>query len=235
MKKFILSISAVASLVIILSSCNVNDSGTTQPQLGAFLVAQISPDAQPLSVYINNEGFDTGMVFGNYTPYVTANPGTYTFTVFASGASTPALNNTINLEANKYYSYFIIDSFNKVKSSLVSDVFKAPAGDSAYVRFFNFCPNTTEPLSLTDSSGTALFASRTFNDQSVNPQYATFNEVLSRTYLFNLKSASGAVLKTQSITLTGGKVYTLFAKGIQGSSDTTKALSIGLLENYPQR
>ena len=236
MKKIILGTVAVLSSLILLNSCTLNNNNTTQPQSGAFLIAQASPIAPHLSVYINNSVFDTGLVFGNYTPYVTGvNSGTYSFSVFAPNATTPSLTSTVTIDVNKLYSYFIIDSFNKVKAVWLNDVFKAPSGDSVYVRFFNFCPNSGA-LSLALSGGANISADRVFNDQQTNSQYVAFNnEVKAGTYSFDLKNASDSVLKTQSINLIGGKVYTLFAKGIIGSTDTTQALSIGQLENYPQQ
>ena len=65
-----------------------------------------------------------------------------------------------------------------------------------------------------------------------NPQYTAFNEVPSGTYILSLKTISGVVLKTQTVSLAGGKVYTLFAKGFNGSADTTKAISLGLMRNF---
>jgi uncharacterized protein DUF4397 len=237
MKKIILGTVAVLSSLIFLNSCTLDNNSTTQPQSGAFLLANTSPTAPSLNVYINNQLFDTGLVFGKYTPYVSGvNSGTYSFGVFAPNATTPSLTSNVTIDVNKFYSYFIIDSFNKVKASLINDVFKVPSGDSAYVRFFNFCPNATSPLSLVNTANqSAWFDSRTFNDQSTNPQYIAFNEVLAGTYNFQLQNIPGDTLvKTTPITFTGGKVYTLFAKGIIGSVDTSRALSIGQLENYPQ-
>ena len=201
-------------------------------------MAQVSPNAPNVSVYINGTTtpFDT-LHFGDFTPYVgPINPGTYTFVVDSFGIATPAkLKSTVTIDANKFYSYFIIDSFNKVKSAFVPDVFKAPSGDSVYVRFFNFSLNNKAPLSLVNSANqSAWFDARTFNDQSTNPQYVLFQEEPAGAYNFEIQDISGNTLKTQSLTLTGGKVYTLFAKGITGNTDATKALSIGLLENYPQ-
>jgi hypothetical protein len=111
-----------------------------------------------------------------------------------------------------------------------------PSGDSVYIRFFNFCPNSTSPLSLVNTADQHAWADgRTFNDQSTNPQYIAFFEEPAGTYNFQLQGIAGDTLvKTTPITLTGGKVYTLFAKGIIGNADMTRALSIGQLENYPQ-
>lgn len=236
MKKISLVLLAVFSSLIFLSSC-LNSNGTTQPTTGAFLLAQTSPDAPNIGVTINNQLFDT-LHFGNYTPYVGGvNAGTYSFAVDSFGVATPSkLKSTIVIDANKYYSYFIIDSFKNLKAAFVNDVFQLPSSDSVYVRFFNFCPNTTEPISLVDATSSAsLSSNRTFNDQSSNPQFISFQEIPAGAYNLALKTVSGTVLKTQTVTLTGGHVYTLFAKGTIGNTDSTRALNIGQLENYPQQ
>lgn len=237
MKKNSLWILAVVSSFIFLSSCLNSNNNTTQPQAGTFLLANASPNSPTLEVFINKSPFDT-LQFGQYTPYLAnVTPGTYNFLVDSFGVSTATkLNSDVTVEANKAYSFFVIDSFSNLKSAFINDVFQAPSSDSVYVRFFNFCPNSGAISLVESTSGGALSANRTFNDQSTNPQYVAFQEVPAGAYNFQLKNASDSVLKTQSVTLSGGHVYTLFAKGIIGySGDTTRALSIGQLQNYPSQ
>src|SRR3954471_4654151 len=98
MKKIILSTVAVLSSLVLLNSCTLDNNNTTQPQSGAFLIAQISPTAPSINVFVNNSTFDTGMLFGNYTPYVSATPGTYTVNILASGSGTPSLTSTVAID-----------------------------------------------------------------------------------------------------------------------------------------
>ncbi len=237
MKKISLVLLAVFSSLIFLSSC-LNSNGTTQPTTGAFLLAQTSPDAPNIGVTINNQLFDT-LHFGNYTPYVGGvNAGTYSFAVDSFGVATPSkLKSTIVIDANKYYSYFIIDSFKNLKAAFVNDVFQLPSSDSVYIRFFNFCPNATQPLNLVNTANSnSLASNRTFNDQSSNSQFISFQEIPAGAYTLNLEnSVSDSVLKSKTLTFVGGHVYTLFAKGTIGNSDSTRSLDIGQLENYPQQ
>lgn len=237
MKKVFAGIAGIFAALIILSSCSLN-SNLAQPQSGAVLAAQISPDAPPLGIYVNTNYFDTGMTAGTYTGYATINPGTYSFSVIPSGTTTASYTTNAAIEANKYYSFFLIDSFKALKSAFVSDVFQKPSGDSAYVRFFNFAVNTMQPINLVNASSSpniVLSQNRSFNDQASNPQFAAFAEVPAGNYTLQLQTAAtDSVLVTKTLTLTGGHVYTLIAKGIQGSTDSTKAINIGQLENYPQ-
>ncbi len=238
--KLISGFIVTVSLLFILNACTLNNNGstTTPTQQGAFLIAQVSPNAPHLSIIINNKTFDTGFAYSAFTPYVLANAGAYSFSAIATDSSNSGnYANTVSLSINakKNYSLYYIDSFNKIKTAFVNDVFQAPLGDSVYVRFFNFCPNLTQPISFVDTAGSVtLSQSRTFNDLA-NPQFTAFTEKPSRNYTIKLVTASGTVLTTQTLALTSGKVYTIIAKGIYGSTDSTKALHLGLLEHYPQR
>lgn len=237
MKRIFAGITTVFAFLLILTSCSIN-SNLTQPQLGAVLAAQLSPDAPRLGVYVNNNAFDTGMVLGVYTGYATINPGTYQFSTIPSGTTTPYAQTSVSIQANKYYSFFVIDSFSHKQFSFTNDVFQKPSGDSAYVRFFNFAVNTTQPINLVNASSSpnvVLSQGRTFNDQTNNPQFVAFNEVPAGTYTLELHNATNdSVIASRSIPLSGGHVYTLYARGIYGSTDSTKAVTIGQLENYPQ-
>src|SRR2546423_14049810 len=92
MKKFPLIILAVLSSLILLNSCSIDNNNNTQPQSSAFLLANASPNAPNVSVYINSttQIFDT-LRFGDYTPYAgPINPGTYSFVVDSFGTANPA-------------------------------------------------------------------------------------------------------------------------------------------------
>ena len=214
--------------MIIFSSC-LDSGDSTNPQQGAFLLSNVSPDAPALSVSLNSQGFGSGLGYGIYTPYFAQTAGSYTVT-FTNGTTT-ALSNTINIEVGKYYSYFVIDSFNKVKSAFVEDHIILPGADSVYIRFFHFSPNTGA-LNFRDSaSNTNLFSFRAFNDQT-SSAFTSFNRAPKGIYTFQLvQPGTDSVLTSRKDTLEGGRVYTIFAKGFSGGT-AEKALGIGQIQNY---
>jgi len=235
MKNIVSSVLALSVLAFVLSC---NDNNTTNPTRGFFLIANVSADAPPLNVTSNgSDPVASELAFGKYTPYYNVDPGTYNFSFIPTGTSTPVLTSNLNIEANKVYSYFVIDSFSKVKAAIVEDIFRAPPGDSVYVRFFNFSPNLPQPVSLIDSaSGTTLatpFSNRTFNDQQGIPAYANFTEIPSGNYTLELKMADGTILSSDPENLQGGRVYTLFAKGFYTGTGT-QVFGLGQILNYAQ-
>ena len=235
MKKLPVITLVAMCLVIFTASCNLNGNDNTNPQQGAFLLANISPDAPALNVYINNSSFGNNLAYGNYTPYYLATPGSYTFSFFdSSSSSTPKLSKTVNINALTNYSFFVIDSFSRVKGTFVTDSYSMPGGDSVYIRFFNFSPNAGALSLHNATSDSTLYSSRFFNDQDGNSTLVSYKAMKTGTtaiFNFELRQPDSTVVASRTDTLAGGHVYTIFAKGNLGGTGT-KALGIGQIQNY---
>jgi hypothetical protein len=139
----------------------------------------------------------------------------------------------LTLKTGFYYSLFLIDSVNKLQTTYISDsILKAPGADSVKLRFFHFSPNTPA-LDLAESGGgPVLFSNRMFNDVKLTPSYADFSYLPSGTYNFEIRLAgtSTVIATMPSVTLSGGKIYTLFAKGFFGGTGN-HAPGIGIISN----
>lgn len=221
----------IVLLVIIgASSCSSNNNNSN-PQQGSLLVANVSPDATPVNIFINSTDFADQMGFGSYTPYYSSTAGAYTISVTNASNST-LLTNTVTLDVNKFYSYILIDSFKNLKAAFIQDNFKTPGSDSIYIRFFNFSPNS-QPLTLTDSAAasTDLYSLRAFNDQAYEPDFTNFMEMPAGNYTFQLKQGNDSILASKKYELDGGHVFTIFAKGFVGGTDT-QAVGLGQIQNY---
>jgi hypothetical protein len=228
MKRFSFSLALAASVMLLILSCNTK-SDNTNPQQGLFLVANISPDATPLNVYINSTTLGTGLGYGVYTPYYGVTAGTYSF-AFTDASNSQVLTNTVNIAATKKYTYFLVDSFKAIKASFVEDNFVTPPSDSVYIRFFNLSPNAG-PVKLIDSVSKAILYTRNFNDQSSNSSYTNYDRVKAGVYNFQLTNIYDSILTSRVDTLSGGHVYTIFARGFYAGTGT-QALGLGQINNY---
>jgi len=230
MKKIQVMIFASVCMLIMATSCSVGSDSNSNPEQGLFLLANISPDAPPLSVNINGSSFGAGLSYGLYTQYYAATAGSYQFAFYGTG-SAPVLTNTVNIETSKRYSYFVIDSFSKLKSSFVEDKLVQPGADSVYVRFFNFSPNAG-PVNLYDSASNAnWYSTRYFNDEAGIPTYKDFARYKAGIYTFKLTTPSDSVLTTRKDTLVGGHIYSLYAKGFLGGT-AGKEINLGQVVHY---
>jgi hypothetical protein len=219
----------VFTVFICASSCSVNHDNTN-PQQGSFLTANISPDASPVNLSINSKAFQQGLPYGVYSPYYSTIAGNYTIDV-TDANNTTLLSNTITLDVNRLYSYILIDSFKNLKAAFIQDNFNIPQADSIYIRFFNFSPNS-QPLTLYDSAhSSTIYSTRNFNDQSYESDFANFIEMPAGNYTFQLKQPDGSVIASKQLELDGGHVYSLFAKGFVGGTDT-QAIGIGQIVHY---
>ena len=86
MKKIQVMIFASVCMLTMFTSCSVGDSNSN-PNQALFLLANVSPDAPPLSVNINGSSFGAGLSYGLYTQYYTANAGSYQFSFYGTGTA----------------------------------------------------------------------------------------------------------------------------------------------------
>ncbi|MGN6214186.1 DUF4397 domain-containing protein [Parafilimonas sp.] len=227
MKRIFVNV-AVAFGILTFASCLKDNDGTTNPTQGALMVANLTPDATGVNVTLNSKGYVSNLGYGVYTPYYLQNAGTYDVGV-ASGSTT--ISDSIKLEPNKYYSYFIIDTLASLKYAFVEDKLVAPSSDSVYVRFLNFSPNSGV-VNFRDSATHNYFSkSRTFNDQKTTASYADFTKMRAAILTFQIVGSDSAVLASKKDTLAGGHIYTIMAKG-KANGTGAQALGIGKIQNY---
>jgi hypothetical protein len=213
---------AIAGVV----SCNTDNNNTTIPA-AAFGLVNVSPDAGSLDVYLNSTPVVYSLAYGADTGYYNVQAGTYTLNIDSAGSTTQRVSSTITFAPATTYSVFIINSGTELQTAVVTDSVTAPSADSVAIRFLNFSPNATAvDLAV---NGTVIASNRSYNDISSNASLAQFGYLAPGTYTAEVRTAgTSTVLYTTSVTLTGGKIYTLYTKGFVGGTESG-ALSLGTL------
>lgn len=226
MKKTLFSLVGGLAAVIGVVSCNDKNDSTTPP-ISSFGIVHASPDAGNVDVYVGGGAAAQNLAYGSDTGYFAVTPGTYTLQVAPTGTSNFVLSTNVSLSPGMTYSVFAIDSVSSIKAAVVEDNFTAPSTDSVRVRFLHFSPDAPA-VDVAVAGGSTWFSNRTFNDQSANPSYQSFTTIKAGVYNLEVKAAgtSTVVLPIPSITLEGGKVYTLYAKGFLAGT-STQALGVG--------
>ncbi|CAN5469490.1 hypothetical protein BH10BAC2_BH10BAC2_23810 [soil metagenome] len=226
MKKTLFSLAGGLALVIGVVSCNDKNDNTTPP-IASFGIVHASPDAGNVDAYVGGSIAAQNFMYGSDTGYFAVTPGTYTLQVAPTGTSNFVVNTNISLAPGLTYSIFAIDSLSSIQAAVVQDDFITPPTDSVRVRFLHFSPDAPA-VDVTVAGGSTWFSNRTFNDQSANASYQAFTTIKAGTYNLEVKAAGTptVVLPIPSITLEGGKVYTLYAKGFLAGTGT-QALGVG--------
>lgn len=223
MKKTLFAIFSIA-LVMGVASCNLNDNNNTTPPVAAVGFVNASPAAS-VDIYLNGSPVVYGLHYGSDTGYYSVQAGSYTLSIDSAGTTTPRYNNTVSFNPSTTYSVFTFDSLSHLQTAVVADSVGIPSADSVEARFFNFSPNS--PAIDFAVNGTVLFSNRTYNDISSNPSFAQFSYLAPGTYTAELRVAgTSTVLYSTSITVSGGKIYTFYAKGYVGDNGE-ESLSLG--------
>jgi hypothetical protein len=228
MKKTLLSFLGCLAVIAGVVSCNTDNDSTTPP-VSAFGVVHASPDAGNVDVYVGGSAAAQNFAYGSDTGYFLVTPGTYAFQVAPTGTTNFVINTNVAVAPGTTYSIFAIDSLSAIKAAVVTDSFTVPSTDSVRVRFLHFSPDAPA-VDIAVSGGAVLFGNRMFNDQAANASYQSFTTLAAGTYNLEIRAAGTAtvVLPVPAVTLQGGKVYTLYAKGFLAGTGT-QALGVGTI------
>lgn len=228
MKKVLICFLFAATLL----SCN---DETSAPIIGAAVsyVNTIPGDTSNLDVDNGFALIDTGLVFGDNTPYYVFEPGTYNISFTKRNLNDLVAAVTTDFVSNTFYSVFAIQNGSTNAAVVVKDQIVVPALDSCLVRFLHFSPDASG-VDVAITGGETLFSARTYNDQEANPSKSEFTLLLAGTYDLEVRPiGSGTpLLSLPGTLLEGGKVYTIYARGLLAGTAPYN-LGAGIIVNYP--
>lgn len=211
--------------IVSFSMIGCSDDNTTTPtttQKANLMVVHASPDAPQVDIYVDGTKVRDTLSFPGNTSYLQINSGTRNIKVNVAGTNTTVIGPVdLSFNANTNTSIFAIDSVAKISPLVVSDDPTAPASGKAHIRFIHLSPNAPGvDVSVTGQpQGTGLFTNRTFN-KTITGSESSFTPVDAGTYNLEVRLANTltVVLPLPGITLTAGKIYTVFASGFVGGS-----------------
>lgn len=207
------------------------DDDDDLPQQAQVMVVHASPNAPNVDVRVNNAVVLNNVAYPTNSAYLGVNAGAANFKISPTGTTTYVIDANVDLQADKAYSVFAIDSVSKIKAAVVSDNLATPASGKAHVRFFHFSPNAPA-VDIAVANGPVVFSNRSFNDQATNASRADFTPLDAGTYNLQVRLAgtNTTVLNLPGVTLTAGKIYTVFAKGFVGGTEA-RALGAQVITN----
>ena len=207
-----------------LTSCHKDNPVAPTPK-AKVMVVHASPNAPGVDLLVDGTIAGTNLTYPNNTSYLAVPAGTRNVKVNVTGTSTTVINANLALTAGTNYSVFATDSVSKISALVLTDDLAAPAAGKAHVRFVHLSPNAPA-VDVAVTSGPVLFANEPFKG------YSAFTPVAAGTYNLEVRLAgtSTVVLSLPGITLTAGKIYTVFAKGFVGGTGA-QALGAQIIAN----
>lgn len=231
LRKFFL-LPVIALTAISFTACSDDDNNniaSPQASTAKVKVVHTSPDAPKVDILLDNAFVDT-LSFPRNTTYLDVPAGSRNVKVRATGTSLVPINADITFDANKNYSVFAIDVLSNISAIVTSDDLTAPAAGKAHVRFIHLSPDAPAVNIIANGSLT-IFANRSFN-KSITAAEQAFTPVDAGTYDLQVRTVNGNALALDlpGITLTAGKIYTVFAKGLL-SGTGAQALGAQIIVN----
>ena len=212
--KFMAMLMIALTTVFSFSACSDDEDAATPAAAaaGKLMIIHASPEAPAVDLLLDGTKLNSSAVnYTDNTAYISAAAGTRVLKVNVAGTSTTALQDSLPIVSNKNYSVFAIDSVSKLSGLFVEDNLAAPASGKAHVRFIHLSPNAPA-VDVAVTGGGVVFGNKIFTD------FTAFTPLDANTYNLEVRLAGTqtVVLPLPGITLTAGKIYTVYAKGFVG-------------------
>ncbi|MBL7922829.1 MAG: DUF4397 domain-containing protein [Bacteroidia bacterium] len=226
----ILAMMAIAMISMVsFSSCKDDDDDNASPSTsnkGSLMFVHTSPDAPGVDVLLNgNKLNQTNLEYAGFAGYFSVNPATYNVKINPAGTSVSVIDADITVAAKTAYSVFAVDSVSNISPLVLTDDLTTPAAGKAHVRFIHLSPDAPA-VDVALAGGAVVFGNKSFKE------FTAFTPLDAATYNLEVRLAgtSTVVLPLPNISLTAGKIYTVYAKGFVSGAGT-QALGAGLIVN----
>ncbi|UKT63600.1 DUF4397 domain-containing protein [Pedobacter mucosus] len=189
------------------------------------------------STGIENTGYSYNILFPDFG-YAVTTPGTHKLTAkivpaAAADANLEILNTTINPVAGKYYSLFTTGQYTTTSKTIpsvltIEDI--RPALDTAkiFVRFVNLAngsPNIDVVKGADLATGTKIISNVAYGASSSGwveiPALGAGTAPIVPIWFVNSATGASIFPAVLSLTITKGRAYTIYSRGIVGTTGTT--------------
>lgn len=219
----------LTAFVLSFHACSKNE--TNVPSISGLMVVNAAPNHGTYNVYINNISQPVNTkgalpFLGTTSQYFNITPGGNTLKFTTASSVESVYTETTNLEADKAYSYFLINDIPNLSALLLQDDLSLNSAEKAFVRFINLSPDAGN-LDLAVDSGSTLVADKGFKAAS------EFVSIDPKAYNLVIKSKSGGqILATmKGISLTAGKMYSIVAAGMSTPAELQQPLQLQVITN----
>lgn len=217
------------SLTSLFSGCSDDEDNPVNPPVQSkpkTTVTHASPDAPAVDILVGDNVIAGNVGYLASLPYTELNTGDNRIRVNVAGTSTSVIDLTLPFEADKNYSIFAINTVSNISAIRLEDDLTAPAAGKVHVRFIHLSPDAPA-VDVAVTGGPVVFANKSFGE------FTNFTPLDAGLYNLEVRLAgtNTVVLSLPNITLTEGKIITVYARGlVSGSGNQSLNASI-LLNN----
>ena len=219
-------IAALVGTAVFFNSCK-NNIDNTSPAIAALTVVNAYPDANPLDFYMGGSKVNnTGLAFGQKIDYFRVYEGSRSVNVTAAGSLTSLLTKSVTLKGGFYHSLFVTGKAPADLDFLLLEDNFAPQAEKVSLRFVNLAPDAAA-LSLEIAGDTTKFDDRAYKSAT------SFKNIVPAKANLVLRDKASNIVKASldTVNLVKGKVYTIYAKGLENSSSDLNKLELKVSEH----
>ena len=212
------------ALVLTMSACNKDndDNGNIDVPVAGVMAFNLAPDVSSAGLALNGANAVSNLPFGSYTGgYIAVYTGDRALESYnaASGARLAASN--YNFSDSNYYSVFVVGTNNNYSNVVVKDDIRdLTATGTAYIRYINAIPDSTQPVVKIGS---------VVNEAAAYKSVSGFQSVPAGSVAISV-SNGGTISANRSIEVEANKIYTVLLSG-QPATGSANPVAIKFVSN----
>ncbi|MBB5637885.1 hypothetical protein HDE68_003810 [Pedobacter cryoconitis] len=216
------SIALIALIGTALSFTSCKKSDPIQRDASALSITNASPLRDSVDFYQGSQRLNSApLLYGITYNYLAFTPGTINVGVSRPNNPKTFYNTNITLTNAMYQSLYIINKGDSTSFLLLKDNFIAPAAGQGKIRFVNLSSDSPA-YDLVLEGDTTAFKNRAFKE------FTEFKSIKPAKYKVSLvNTTTKAVAATLTdVEIAAGNFYTIYAKGLLGSTVDAKKISL---------
>lgn len=226
-RKYLTALGVLLIVGALLIACKKDDDNGTPVPVSGLMAFNLVPDQEAVGFALSGSTLTNApLTYTNYTGrYLNVYAGNYT--VQAYGRDSTLASEDYNFSPDQYYSLFVAGKEGVYRNIIVHDNIDSLSSTSgmAYVRYINAIPDSSAPA-VNISAGSEEIA----NEAAPFGHVSEFAEVGSGDITIAVNNESD-IAANRTISVEGGKVYTILLIGVPGSTDPDREVQIKYIEN----
>lgn len=212
---------------VLLAACKKDDNNSTPVPVSGVMTFNLAPDQEAVGVALSGSILTaTPLSYTNYTGrYQNVYTGNYI--VESYNRDSTLASEEYSFEADRYYSIFVVGMDSAYQNIIAHDNIDSLSSSSglAYIRYINAIPGSGAPLVAISAGGEDVV-----NETAAFGNVSEFAGAANGELTIDISNENN-IAANRTISVEGGKVYTILLIGVPGSTDPDQEVQIKYIEN----
>lgn len=226
-RKYLTALGILLLAGVLFIACKKDDNNGIPVPMSGIMTFNLVPDQEAIGVALSGSVLtSTPLAYTNYSGrYQNVYSGNYTIESY--GRDSTLASEEYSFESDRYYSLFVVGMDSAYQNIIVHDNIDSLSSSSglAYIRYINAIPDPGSPMVNISAGGEEVV-----NEAAAFGNVSEFAGVSSGDITIDVGNENN-IAADRTITVEGGKVYTILLIGVPGSTDPDREVQIKYIEN----